>query len=366
MAKFRHGPEGADIIKDSGSDQREKFLNLGFSRSDIVLMSDLIRFHDYLAMVGTGEVSYQIFSEVLYPISNISLFRYPDTFLDQLLLLNIADFVGSIGKLNREDFTIIMHDFAVVKRAHDNISKKLYNNLVNISCSFPMDDLEMIHKETISFRTQTEIIPELQRLTETHTSERLRRLLRNGFRDLAKEKKFEDYEKKKGSVGNQGDRGNRGNRNQFIDPKASNWFIRNDEINDIMPIVACLRDINVKQDFYTRFAFICKLDYMLGFLKILLKKVVDDGIADNNNRDPHDLRLDLAMTVVELINMLVESYGDFTSNNTKIGLGGFDRLKDLNDGKKILERLSGKHGRFKEAEAFAKLRNVIVIWVIAP
>ena len=89
-----------------------------------------------------------------------------------------------------------------------------------------MDDLEMIHKETISFRTQTEIIPELQRLTETHTSERLRRLLRNGFRDLAKEKKFEDYEKKKGSVGNQGDRGNRGNRNQFIDSRN----LRNDEI----------------------------------------------------------------------------------------------------------------------------------------
>jgi hypothetical protein len=349
IAKSRHGPEGADIIKDSGSKERKQFSNLGFDRSDFVLMSDLIRYHDYLAMVGTGEVSYQIFSEVLYPIS-----EYPDVFLDQLLLLNIADIVGSHGKINLEDFTAIMHDFAVIKRSHENISKKLYNNMLNIPCSVSMDDIEMIHKVTIPFRTQTEIVYELQRITETHTSERLRRLLRNGFRHLAKNEKFIEYEKNI----------RMNNLNQFIDLEASNWFIRNDEINDIVPIVACLRDINVRQDFYTRFAFICKLDYMLGFLKSLFEKVVDYGI--NNKRDPHDLRLDLAMTIVELANTIVESYGDFTSNSTKIGLGGFERFKDLNDSEKMLERLSGMHGRFKEAEAFAKLRNMIVIWVIAP
>lgn len=103
---------------------------------------------------------------------------------------------------------------------------------------------------------------------------------------------------------------------------------------------------------------------MLGFLRELFKKIIEQGIKDQKNL--HDLRRDLAMTLVELINILVESYGDFTSNSTKIGLGGFERFRDLNEHEKILERFSGMNGKYKEVEAYAKLRSMIVLWIIAP
>jgi hypothetical protein len=63
--------------------------------------------------------------------------------------------------------------------------------------------------------------------------------------------------------------------------------------------------------------------------------------------------------------MLVEEYGDFTLNNTKIGLG-FERFNGVQNKDKMLRRLTGVHGEFKEAEAFTKLRNIIVLWVIRP
>jgi hypothetical protein len=324
----RHGPEGADIIKDSGLKDRKKFYNLGFKRPDFFFMSDLIRFHDYLAMVGTGEVSYLIFAEVLYPLSNVSLSsaEYAERFLDYLLLLNLADIAGSIeGKVSSEDFTVLMHDFKVIESAHDNISKKVYEDIFKEKP--PPDKMSEVHKETIPARDHIDILLELQRLAENHTSERLRRLLRIGFTDWIKQD-----EKIKGSS----------EYKKWIEDKyrlegylktPEEWFIRDYEkgINDIVPIIASLRGINVKQEFYTR------------------------------------LRRDLAMTLVELINTLVELFGDFTSNNTKIGLG-FERFKKMYDPQKdkMLERLAGEKGNFKEAEALTKLRNSVVLWVITP
>ena len=54
-------------------------------------MSDLIRFHDYLAMVQTGETTYLTFVEVLCPITNIGIEQNVQKFLDYLLLINLAD-----------------------------------------------------------------------------------------------------------------------------------------------------------------------------------------------------------------------------------------------------------------------------------
>jgi hypothetical protein len=57
VVKARHGPIGADIIKDSGETEREKFYDSGFKTHDeILLMSDLIRFHDYFGTLQTGVV----------------------------------------------------------------------------------------------------------------------------------------------------------------------------------------------------------------------------------------------------------------------------------------------------------------------
>ena len=364
----RHGPEGADIIKDSGLADRKKFYTLGFKRPDFFFMSDLIRFHDYLAMIGTGEVSYLIFAEVLYPISNVSLFsaKYAGRFLDYLLLLNLADIAGSIeGKVSSEDFSVLMHDFKVIESAHDNISKKVYEDIFKEKP--PDDDKMKVHKETIPARDHIDILSELQRLAENHTSERLRRLLRTGFKDLIKQdEKIKSSSGYKKWIENKYEEGPEG----YLKP-LDEWFIRDYEngINDMIPIIASLRGINVKQEFYTRFAFICKLDYMLGFIRKLFEKVIEIEIKkkEEERKSPHDLRRDLAMTLVELINTLVELFGDFTSNNTKIGLG-FERFKEMYNPQKdkMLERLAGEKGNFKEAEALTKLRNSVVLWVITP
>ena len=177
----RHGPEGADIIKDSGYEDRERFYNLGFYRSDIYLMSNLIRFHDYLAMVGTGETSYLTFTEVLYPVTNISLAK-EKKFLDYLLLLNLADMAGSIvGEISSEDFTRYMHDFNLIKKAHKNISEKVYEDIFKEKRDKTISD-EDLHKQTVSARDLIDVISELRRLTENTTIERLRRILRAGFK----------------------------------------------------------------------------------------------------------------------------------------------------------------------------------------
>jgi hypothetical protein len=258
-----------------------------------------------------------------------------------------------------------MHDFKVIESAHDNISKKVYEDIFKEKT--PHDKMSEVHKETIPARDHIDILSELQRLAENHTSERLRRLLRIGFTDLIKQD-----EKIKGSSGykkwieNRYEEGSEG----YLKP-PDKWFIRDYEkgINDMIPIIASLRGINVKQEFYTRFAFICKLDYMLGFIRELFGKVIEIEIKkkEEERKSPHDLRRDLAMTLVEMINTLVELFGDFTSNNTKIGLG-FERFKKMYDPQKdkMLERLAGEKGNFKEAEALTKLRNSVVLWVITP
>jgi len=371
----RHGPEGADIIKDSGLKDRKKFYDLGFKRPDFFFMSDLIRFHDYLAMVGTGEVSYLIFAEVLYPVSNMSLSNaeYAEKFLDYLLLLNLADMAGSMEeKVSSEDFTVLMHDFDVIKRAHDNISKKVYEDIFKEKP--PPDKMSEVHKETIPARDHIDILSELQRLAENHTSERLRRLLRIGFKDLINQYYYNKREYLKDYKLNR-------YKEWVVDKyreelegymkRPDEWFIRDYEKgnNDVVPIMVSLSGINVKQEFYTRFAFICKLDYMLGFIRELFGKVIEIEIKkkEEERKSSHDLRRDLAMTLVGLINTLVELFGGFTSNNTKIGLG-FERFKQMYDPQKdkMLERLVGEKGNFKEAEALTKLRNSVVLWVLSP
>ncbi len=167
----RHGPEGADVIKDSGQKEREQFQDLGFGRYDFYFMSDLIRFHDYLGMLCTGEVSYLIMAETLNPISNISLSNdnYSGKFFDFLFLLNIADIAGSIGKVDREDITIMVHDFKLVKQIYmDAKDAKMFN-----------------------YDENRKMIEKLLKLSEDHTQERLRRLLRNGFKNLHKTKSEE-------------------------------------------------------------------------------------------------------------------------------------------------------------------------------
>jgi hypothetical protein len=177
IIKPRHGPEGADVIKDSGRKEREQFLKLGFERYDFYFMSDLIRFHDYLGMLGTGETSYMIFAEVLDPLSNISLYsnEYSEKFIDFLLLLNLADIAASVGKVGGEDFTILMHDFDRIKEIYGNMKMQ----------------------GPIQHREKINMVSELQKLSENHTHERLRRLMRSGFKKFltveGKNKSLIDY-----------------------------------------------------------------------------------------------------------------------------------------------------------------------------
>lgn len=361
----RHGPEGADIIKDSGYEDRERFFALGFTRSDIYLMSDLIRFHDYLAMVGTGEASYLIFTEVLYTVTNISLTSEKE-FLDYLLLLNLADVAGTIGKISSEDFTRLMHDFKLIKKAHNGISKKVYEEIFKKEPNEINE--EQLYKETILARDLIDIISELQRLTENNTGERLRRLLRAGFRTsmgrLRKQVKGELDAYDKDCIKREYRR-----IGQYEEAKEfEKWFVK----EDIGPIIASLRSLNIGQEFYTKFAFICKLDYELGFISELIEEMIRTEIKDFKTgslriRSPHDLRRDLAMCLVKLVDTLVKLFGDFTSNNIRIGLG-FERLTAMErtHKEKFLRRLTGEDGGFKEAEALTKLRGSTNLWVITP
>jgi hypothetical protein len=78
------------------------------------------------------------------------------------------------------------------------------------------------------------------------------------------------------------------------------------------------------------------IDYFLGLIRDLFEKIIDvevekpDCIPGPNCRrkSPHDLRYDLAMSIVILIDTLINHFGDFTSNETKIGLG-FDRFMQM-------------------------------------
>jgi hypothetical protein len=349
MIRPRHGPEGADIIKDSGLDVRREFCRLGFERRDLYFISDLIRFHDYLAMVGTGEVSYLIFSEVLSTISNISISQpnSSERYIDFLFLLNLADLAGSVGKLGGEDFTILIHDYK------------------NIKCIQKTMLIDGVHP----YGNYKGILARLKILSEDHTHERLRRLLRTGFRKALKygldKNKLNDYIKWADAYEDclySEDDTSRKKARPF-----SSWFSRDYGvgINDVIPINSSLRGINIKPEFYIKFSFICKLDYFLYFLERLICKIIEIEIEKENmeRKNPHDLRRDLSMTLVEIINILIESYGDLTLNDTKIGIG-FERFKQMHNPNKMLTRLTGARGQFKEAEAYTKFRNMIVLWTI--
>ena len=141
-------------------------------------MADLIRFHDYLAMVGTGETCYLSFTEVLYPITNLSLCN-EEKFLEYLLLLNLADMAGAIGVITSEDITKLMHDFRLIEKAHNDISRNVYKDIFKEKPDSAIFE-KKLHEKTISARDLTDVVSELQRLTENTTVERLRRLLRAG------------------------------------------------------------------------------------------------------------------------------------------------------------------------------------------
>jgi len=359
----RHGPEGADIIKDSGSEDRERFFSLGFYRSDIYLMSDLIRFHDYLAMVGTGETSYLTFTEVLHPVTNISLTN-EDKFLNYLLLLNLADMAGTIGKISSEYFTGLMRDFKLIKKAHYDISRKVYEDIFKKKPEEDISESEL-HGKTVSARDLVDVISELKRLTENTTSERLRRILRAGFETsvarLRVQNQLQAYER---WINQQYRTQTRSGQYQ-VAKRFDKWFVR----DDIAPVIASLRGLNIGQEFYTKFAFICKLDYELGFITGLCEEKLKIEIqkSPSGRSSGHDLRRDLALCLVKLIDTLVRLFGDFASNNTRIGLG-FERITQMDPihKERFLRRLTGADGGFKEAEAVTKLRNSINLWVITP
>ncbi len=352
----RHGAVGADIILHTESEERKQFYTLGFSRRQIYLLSNLIRFHDYLASVGTGETSYLAFAEALYPVSNMALIDEESckTFFNYLLLTNLADVAGSLHKkVDKEIAMAIMHDFELINLAHNNISEKIYcmSTLKHYDSTLKSQRT----KSAMAARNLGHIIPELKSIAEDHTTERLRRLLRAGFlraiQNMSDLKIYKSYAikeySKEGSV-----------------PKAvEDWFIRDNERNDVTPIVASLNAINVKRDFYEKMAFFCKLDYELSFVSDLLKSMIEEEVK-NRKKSPQNLRRDLAMTVVFFLNTLVELFGCLTLNDARIGMG-FERMKDIHSSYKgeMLRRLAGEQGFFKQIEAMTAFKNSVNVWI---
>lgn len=345
----RHGPEGADVIKDSGLEERKKFYGLGFKRPDFFFMSNLIRFHDYLGMMQTGETSYLTFVEVLYPVTNIGIAKN-EKFLEYLLIVSLADIAGSIPeKIDNEKFSILLNDFNVLKRAHDNSSKKVYRD---IFIKEPPADMGKVHKATVSVREIADVIPQLLAASENSASERLRRLLRASLKRVAVDDSYINWINKYGEA-----------------KKVSDWFTWDEEEIDITPVIASLRALNIEKDFCTKLAFICKLDYALGFTGGLIKEMIEIEVekSEELKKSPHDMRRNVAMSVIDLIKTLVDLFGDFTLNDVRIGLG-FERLGEISEKQRriLLRRLSGENGSFKRAEALTKFRDSVNMWVIAP
>lgn len=361
----RHGSIGADIIKNSGREERPKFFQLGINKhDDIFFMADLIRYHDYFGTLQTGEASYLLFVEVLYPLTNNSLIleRYSDKFLSYLLLINLADAFGSIkgGEEDiKEAFSIMMHDFTTLNEINKEISKLKKQALSSSHCQDDSLDFTSIKIDNI--------IQLVKSTDESHTYERFRRMLRSGFKRIDKIslEKYQECAEKAFEI----EKENYDDQIFII----KDWFIRDYKyINDVNPIITCLRAINVKREFHTEFAFITKLDYGLGFIGDFLNEIIKTEIIEDKTKimSPHDLRRDLAMCLVEIINTIVETYGSFTSNQTRIGIG-LKRLRDWSDiseeeRKNFLKRLNGEKGLFKKAEAYAKIRSDVDLWIIKP
>lgn len=383
VVKARHGPIGADIIKDSGEPERKRFYDSGFKTHDeILLMSDLIRFHDYFGTLQTGEASYSLFVEVLYPVTNYSLSikEYKDDFLDYLFLICVADVFSSINQdYIKEVFSIMSHDYHIIKETDKEIGNK--NKYIQKNEQNDFDDI--VSKDF------NDIIEILKSKSEYHTYERLRRLLRSGFNRVDK-RSLEKY--KQLAITIFPEEKNKYSKGVFL---VNDWFKRfsEDNINDISPIMACLRAINVKKEFYSEFALVCKIDYGLGFITEFLRELIkaelikaemknillqyfekmeiQDDIVKNEIKKvgvlqtPHNLRRDLAMTVVELINNIIETYGKSTSGETRIGIG-LERLSNISDKEreKIINRFKGEKGVFKKAEAYSRIRTDFNFWAI--
>ena len=385
VVKGRHGPIGADIIKDSGEKERKRFYDSGFgSHDEILLMSDLIRFHDYFGTLQTGEASYSLFVEVLSPVTNYSLSinEYKDDFLDYLFLISVSDVFSSIRQeYIKEIFTIMSHDYYIIKETDKDIENK--NIYIGKNAQNDFDD--------IVSRNLDDIIGLLRTKSEYHTFERLRRLLRSGFNRID-ERSLEKYKNLATNVFSE--ESNKYSKEVFL---VKEWFKRypDDNFNDINPIMACLRAINVKKEFYTEFALICKIDYGIGFITEFLRELIRAEISKDGIRTaltpcfenldiqddiikneiekvgtlqtPHNLRRDLAMSVVELINNIIETYGQSTSDETRIGIG-LERLSNISDKEreKIIKRFKGEKGVFKKAEAYARIRTDFNFWIIKP
>lgn len=359
VIQARHGPEGADVIKDSGVEERGKFFDLGIrNHNEIFFMSDLCRFHDYFGSLQTGESSYLLFTEVLCPISNHSLtLGFEKKFLDYLLLLNIADICGTPGTNIKEIYPALMHDFKIIKKVHNNARG--------------MKDLST--PNAIASRRVDELMPELKNIAVNHTLERLRRLLRTGLVQLQSMEKrknvLKDYEKItrmkfKHEI----------KRYEKITFEISNWFIRDDETHDIEPLSASISDAGITKNFHSMFALTSKLDYMLSFTRDFIYELINNEIKKDAAgimiQNPHDLRRDLGISLTELIMILINIFGAITVNDTRIGIG-MERLGQLGyeyspEREKLIKRMTCLEGPFKKMEAYKKIKDAANLWIIRP
>jgi hypothetical protein len=350
IERARHGAEGADIIKDSHAADRELFWKVGISRPEIFRLACLVRFHDYFGTLATGEASYLLFMEVFFPPTNPFLYHEPlaaalqpeapgaggawpqdELFFDDLFLLNVADIAASVDQLTWEKAIVLMHDYAQL-RPRVELSRE------KVCC---LDEMTArLHEDSV-----------------THTAERIRRLLREGVQAGVEP-----------------------------DPEGSDELTRREardhffELEDIQPVIRTLTGLNLPASFYDAFALTAKLDYGLPFVKMLVKKFVDNmhnrfcravkaGKGNLTTLDDvqHDYRHDMASTLVRLLVTILGNYGPLTERRTRIYL----EFKDLNDRAKttpptLLSRMTGVDGNFKQQEAFKKALDSVFIWKANP
>jgi hypothetical protein len=375
--KARHGPEGADILKDIRDDELLRFkqfnIDIGTAkkpnRKRIMFMSDLIRYHDYFGTLQTGEASYLLFLDVLNPIINNSLIKFESRFLRYLLFLNIADILATFFdkpvqgnqkfkiKKVQDCLNVLMNDYKkieCIKIEYDNQTSK---NLVS------KHKTEHLTEYMILSRNLNQLVDKLRQISEDTTCERFRRLLRTTCIVVLESEQYQNAEPK---------------CKRYYDIKE--WF----EEGDFKPILSGLKDINWSNLEYRYLAFICKIDYGLSFLNKYFTHLILSEIENktSNKKSPHDLRLDLAMNTIELVDVFVRTYGKLTQGEIRLGLG-MERLNKIIDQEKkvfhtendverrdfeqkLIARLKGDKGHFKKAESYEKIKTGVNIWPYLP
>lgn len=255
-----------------------------FEGNDLSLVSKMLLYHDQFGTLGTGEDGYLRLVNIVDFIKMLSLNRIPGfeqkneqliwstcTLFD-LWVLNIADIMVSIagregiGKFDLQD--VSWSDLKTsVKRIQDFFDSEHGHSRIHdlkIACRLLFSHFHRESKLKIHVSDNTKIIKKAVDNSRFHTTERLRRLisssLRRPLKNIQEKSKSERTKKLAVAI--------------MQNIEKSNW---------VFTIERSLEVLGTAEQFKTKFSWIGKMDYSLGFFeKIALETIhlIDEELTD--------------------------------------------------------------------------------------